>query len=84
MNYANKLYDELNKQGIDTLLDDREERPGVKFNDLELIGIPIRITVGRKITDGIVEFKARNNDEVIELKTSEVIDYIKDYINKNI
>ena len=84
MNYSNKLYEELNKLGIDTILDDREERPGVKFNDLELIGIPIRITVGRKLTDGLVEFKVRSNDEVIELKTGEVIDYIKDYINKNI
>lgn len=84
MNYANKLYDELNKLGIDCMLDDREERPGVKFNDLELIGIPIRITVGKKLSDGLVEFKARNSSESIDLKTTEVTEYIKKYIEENI
>lgn len=45
---ANNLYNTLNSMGIDTLLDDRNERPGVKFNDMDLIGIPLRITVGKK------------------------------------
>ena len=49
MNVANNIYNELTSLGIDTILDDREERPGVKFNDMELIGIPIRITIGKKI-----------------------------------
>ena len=84
MNYANSLYEELKKEGIDTILDDREERPGVKFNDLELIGIPIRITIGKKLSDGLVEFKLRKENNSIDLKTNEVIDYIKEYINKNI
>lgn len=84
MSYANKLSDELNSMGIDTLLDDREERPGVKFNDLELIGIPIRITVGKRLQDNLVEFKARNENESIDLKLDEVVSYIKDYIDKHI
>ena len=46
--------------GIEVLLDDRNERAGVKFKDSELIGIPMRITVGKKIADGKVEFKLRN------------------------
>ena len=75
-NLSNELYDTLTKANIDTLLDDRDERPGVKFNDMELIGIPFRITVGKKAKDGIVEFKKRNSDEVIELEASKVLDYI--------
>ena len=53
--FANALHDELNKKGIDTILDDRDERAGVKFNDLELIGIPIRITIGKKLSEGFVQ-----------------------------
>ncbi len=83
VNYANNLHDELINIGIDTLLDDREERPGVKFNDLELIGVPIRITVGKKLSEGLVEFKARNNEESIDIKISEIVNYIKEYIDKN-
>ena len=58
--YANKLYDELNKLGIDTILDDRDERVGVKFNDMDLIGIPIRITVGKKLNENLIELKQYN------------------------
>ena len=54
-----KLYKTFNKLGIDALIDDRKERPGVKFNDIDLIGIPIRITVGKKISEDIVELKLR-------------------------
>ena len=80
---ANELYDNLNKQGIDTLLDDRNERPGVKFKDLDLIGIPIRITIGKKINDNIVEFKLRNSNDVIDIKLEDIENYIKDYIYEN-
>lgn len=77
--YANKLYEELNKEGIDTLLDDREERPGVKFNDIDLIGIPIRITVGKKYPEGIVELKQRTEKESKELEIDNLIEEIKKY-----
>lgn len=75
--YANKLYEELNKDGIDTLLDDRDERPGVKFNDMDLIGIPIRITIGKKYNENIVEIKLRDEKESKEI----IIDNLKDTIN---
>jgi len=83
MDTANKIYNELTSLGIDTLLDDREERPGVKFNDMELIGIPIRITVGKKINDGLVEFKLRGESESKDIEIENIVDYIKTYINLN-
>lgn len=79
---ANKLYDELNNLGIDTILDDRKERPGVKFNDMDLIGIPVRITVGKKVEEDKVEFKLRNSDEVELVEIKDVIEKIKEIVNK--
>ena len=56
---ASQLYDQLRALGAEVLLDDRDERPGVKFKDMELIGIPYRITVGRGISEGKVELVSR-------------------------
>jgi prolyl-tRNA synthetase len=56
---ATQLYSQLEAAGIETLLDDRDERAGVKFNDADLIGIPYRITVGKKIKEGKVELLTR-------------------------
>lgn len=81
MNYANELYEKLENEKIDVLLDDRDERPGVKFNDMDLIGIPIRITVGKKLSDGKVEFKLRKETEIIELDKDEVFEKIIKAIN---
>ena len=64
-------------KGIEVLLDDRNERPGVKFNDADLIGIPIRITVGRKASENIVEFVLRGTGEKIEISSDEVYERIK-------
>ena len=79
--FANKLYDELKNNGIDVLLDDRNERPGVKFKDMDLIGIPLRINVGKKINEGLVEFKERTNNEFELVDVNEVasktISYVK-------
>ena len=61
---ANELYDKTLSLGYDVLLDDRDERAGVKFKDMDLIGIPKRIVVGKSISNGIVEYKERNNSEV--------------------
>lgn len=83
MEVANKLYDELNKEGIDTLLDDRDERPGVKFNDLDLLGIPIRITLGKKLSENKVEFKLRNQTDSKDIELKEVVNHIKEYLNEN-
>ncbi len=74
---ANQIYESLKDQGIDVLLDDRDERPGVKFKDMELIGIPYRITVGKGIQDGNVEFKSRIGDKE-DIKIEEVVQKILD------
>lgn len=60
MRLADQLYSRLCHAGIEVLLDDRDERPGVKFKDSDLIGIPIRIIVGKQANEGFVEFKQRN------------------------
>ncbi len=78
---ANKIYDELNNQGIDTLLDNREERPGVKFNDMDLIGLPIKITIGKKVSDGIVELKTRDGKIDIECSIDDIYHKIKEIID---
>ena len=74
---ADELYDALRKAGIEVLLDDRDERPGVKFKDMDLIGIPYRITVGRGIKDGKVELKIRSTGEVQEVPLSEICSTIE-------
>ena len=73
-----KIYEELKSQGLDVLLDDRNERPGVKFKDAELIGIPIRVTIGRKADENIVEYVIRGKGEKFEIKTDEILIKIKE------
>ena len=77
---ANELYDTLNKNGIEALLDDRNERAGVKFNDMDLIGIPIKITIGKKINEGLVELKTRDGKIDMEVPLKEIINKIKEII----
>ena len=60
---AEKIYNKLLEEKIEVLYDDRIERPGVKFNDADLIGLPIQIIVGRKADEGIVEIKVRRTGE---------------------
>lgn len=77
VNLANQLYDTLKEMGIDVLLDDRSTRPGVKFNDNDLIGIPVRITVGKLAVNGQVEYKLREEEEAKILSLEEAIEQIK-------
>lgn len=84
VNVSEKLYNELKELGIDVLLDNREERPGVKFKDMDLIGIPFRITIGKKINDGIVEIKTRISSEFSEIKLNEVVEYTKEYVKSHL
>ena len=77
---SEELYQNLTNKGIEVLLDNRDERPGVKFKDMDLIGIPLRITVGKKISDGIVEVKKRCEKDYTEINVND----IEDYIEKNI
>lgn len=74
---ALKLYDKLNEKGIDVLLDDRDERAGVKFKDMDLVGIPYRITVGKKASDDIVEFKSRDGKIDEEVSYKDILDRVK-------
>ena len=77
MEIAEKIYNDLIAEGIEVMLDDRDERPGVKFKDADLIGIPIRITIGKKAGEGIVEFKLRKSKDIKEYEINEVIHQIK-------
>ncbi|MDZ5038520.1 His/Gly/Thr/Pro-type tRNA ligase C-terminal domain-containing protein, partial [Clostridium perfringens] len=76
------IYEELKAIGFDAILDDRNERAGVKFKDSDLMGIPMRITVGKKIVDGEVEFKLRSSD-MENIKFEEVIDRVREEFKKN-
>jgi len=78
-----RLYKTFNALGIDALIDDRKERPGVKFNDIDLIGIPIRITVGKKISEDIVEVKLRKEQEAKDCKIENIVEEVKNIINEN-
>lgn len=73
---SNKIYEEL-KQFSDCLIDDRPERAGVKFKDADLIGVPVRITVGRDLKEGLVEVNFRNENKVVKVKVDEVIELLK-------
>ncbi|WP_125706822.1 proline--tRNA ligase [Lacticaseibacillus porcinae] len=70
---AEAITNDLQEAGYQVLLDDRNERAGVKFADSDLIGLPIRITVGKKAEDGIVELKLRKTGETLEVKQAELI-----------
>ena len=70
------VFAQTNKKGIEVLLDDRNERAGVKFTDADLIGIPLRITVGKGIEEGKVEFSKRVDREKIELTVQEALEKV--------
>ncbi len=71
---AEGYYQELGRQGFDCLLDDRSERPGVKFKDAELIGIPVRITVGNKLSQGKVELFSRKEKTLVEAPADQAVE----------
>jgi prolyl-tRNA synthetase len=74
---STKLYNELTAAGYDVYFDDRNERPGVKFSDAELIGIPHRLVVGEKGLDaGTLEYKGRRDEESMDIARNEVIDFL--------
>lgn len=76
---ADQLYQVIQSMGFEVLYDDRDERPGVKFKDMELIGIPVQITVGKKAQDGMIEIKKRGHEKeeiTVELLNEKVIEYL--------
>jgi len=78
------FYDELSSNNIDVLLDDRSERPGVMFSDMELIGIPHRFVFSEKGLDsGVIEYKSRQDDESHNIQIKEAITFIKEKIKNN-
>ncbi|WP_099044983.1 proline--tRNA ligase [Leuconostoc citreum] len=78
---ASQLEELLTKQGLEVLIDDRKERAGVKFADADLIGLPIRITVGKKASEDVVEVKVRASNTNIEMRVSEVVDSVSVLLN---
>ncbi len=82
MDTATKIYDDLCEEGIEVLLDDRDQRPGFKFKDADLIGVPIRITVGKRLKEtGELEIKLRSKDEVFYSKPENIITEIKNFMD---
>ena len=79
---AEGFYDQLHARGIDCLLDDRDERPGVKFKDAELIGIPLRITLGRKLAQGEVEIFSRAKREAVTATVEKALETAERMLNE--
>jgi prolyl-tRNA synthetase len=77
---AEKLYQELNAAGVETLLDDRDERAGVKFKDADLVGIPFRIVTGRSLKDGKVEVVKRATHESQDIPVEDVVATVKGWV----
>ncbi len=74
---ATEIYSTFKKAGLDVLLDDRDERPGVKFKDADLIGVPYRITVGKKLPEGIVELVERRPKRSTDVPIAEVVEAVQ-------
>ncbi|MCD5398583.1 MAG: proline--tRNA ligase, partial [Dehalococcoidia bacterium] len=81
-NAANTLYEELTAAGLSTLYDDRSETAGVKFNDADLLGLPVRVVVSpRNLKQGIVEIKERSSDDPTTVPSDEAVDVIRSLID---
>lgn len=79
MKTATEIYEKLLSQGVEAVLDDRDERPGVKFKDADLIGFPYRITVGKTIQSdqgGLVEFKTRSSGDMVTIKPEDAVNQV--------
>ncbi len=76
-NLAEAIYRACLDLGLDALLDDRDERPGVKFKDADLIGVPFRITVGKKAAGGIVELVERRSKKIVDVPVSEAAERVR-------
>ena len=79
-----EIYNELRKNKIEVLFDNRDERPGVKFKDMDLIGIPLRITVGKKVNDGKVELKKRTDNTSIDAEISQIVNKIIELVKDDL
>jgi len=77
-----QLYESLKKFGLEVLLDDREERAGVKFKDADLIGIPYRITIGKKASEGLVELFDRRAKTNTDISLDKVAEHVKNLLSE--
>lgn len=80
---ASQLYHILTSYHFDVLFDDRDERAGVKFIDSDLIGLPVRVTIGKRASEGIVEVKIRRTGEIFEWAKEELIDRLNEYFRSH-
>ncbi len=83
MEVAEKMYEDLKKAGVEVVLDDRDERAGVKFKDADLIGFPYRVTVGKTINEGLVEYKTRETGEIEKVTPEIAVEHLIEIV-KNI
>jgi prolyl-tRNA synthetase len=79
---AEDIAKRLEAAGFDVILDDRDERPGVKFKDADLVGIPFRITVGKKVTEGTVEVVPRSTREVRDVKITAIVEHFQELLGR--
>jgi prolyl-tRNA synthetase len=79
---AEDIAKRLEAAGFDVILDDRDERPGVKFKDADLVGIPFRITVGKKVTEGTVEVVLRSTREVRDVRITAIVESIEELLGR--
>lgn len=83
MHVAEGIYKELLEKGVDTVLDDRNERPGIKFKDCDLIGIPLRVTVGeRNLKDGYVEIKLRSDKDSQRVRKEDAVERVMSHVDE--
>lgn len=82
MTLAQRLYNQLRTAGVEVVMDDRDERAGVKFKDADLIGFPIRITAGKKAAEGLLEVKLRDQDQAMDLPEAEVLAFVQRQIQE--
>ena len=80
MSTAEKIYEDLLNSGVEVVLDDRDERAGVKFKDADLIGFPYRITAGKTLAEGLVECKIRETGEVMKLTPEKAVEFVKNAV----
>lgn len=79
---AEGIYRSLQEAGIDTIIDDRDERPGFKFKDADLIGFPFKVVAGKKAAEGIVELKIRRTGETLEISKDQVVEKVRELMKQ--
>jgi prolyl-tRNA synthetase len=79
---AQAIHDELEAAGVEVLLEDRDERPGVKFKDADLIGLPLRVTIGKALTAGEVELTARRTRHMTKVRVEEVVTRVRHIVSE--